>query len=100
MGQEYEKTNKAVGMKNCITMDRGKKRLVRPFIRHEFWKFIGCIILIVNYDNKGHKHFGFKYQKSLVRTHQINYKEMFMGTQNKIKHVVIYIVIFTFMLVI
>ena len=47
--------NEAVGMKNCVTMDGGGKRLVRPFKRQEFWKCIGCILSAVKYGKKGHK---------------------------------------------
>ena len=47
--------NEAVGVNNCLTMDRGKKRSVCPFRRQELWKYIGCILLAVTYGNKGHK---------------------------------------------
>ena len=36
----------------------GDKRLVRPFRRQEFWKFIVCIILSVTYGKKGQKLWG------------------------------------------
>ena len=36
-------------------MSRGKKWLVRPFTRKEFYKCIGCILSEVTYVKKGHK---------------------------------------------
>ena len=33
--------NEVVDMNNRFTMDGGGKRLVRPFRRQEFWKYIG-----------------------------------------------------------
>ena len=50
-----EKMNEAVGMKNRFAVDGGGKRVVRPFNRKEFWKFIGCILSEVTYVKKGHK---------------------------------------------
>ena len=47
--------SEAVCMKNLFTSNGGGKRLVRPFKRKEFWKFIGCIISAVTYGKKGHK---------------------------------------------
>ena len=47
--------NEAVGMKNCVTMNGGGKRLVLPFKRQECCKCIGCIILVVTYGKKVHK---------------------------------------------
>ena len=44
LGQAYEKMNLAVGEKNCLDDSGGKKQLVCPFRRHEFWKCIGCIL--------------------------------------------------------
>ena len=52
--RQIAKTNEAVCMKNRFTSNGGGKLLVRPFKRQEFWKCIGCIILAVNYGNKGH----------------------------------------------
>ena len=43
--KQMTNTNLAVGEKNRIDNYGGKKRLVRPFRRHEFWKCIGYIIL-------------------------------------------------------
>ena len=34
--------------------EKKRLRLVLPFIRQEFWKCIGCIILAVAYGKKGH----------------------------------------------
>ena len=48
-------TNEAVGVKNNIIMSGIKKRLVIPFKRQNFWKFIGCIQLEGTYRKKGHK---------------------------------------------
>ena len=44
--------------------------------------------------------FGVKYQNILVTRHLINYKEIFVGTPIYIEYVVIFIVLFTSMLVI
>ena len=52
---QMEKMNKVVGMKNCFTIDRGGKRLVRPLKRQELWRFIGCILSSVTYGKKGNK---------------------------------------------
>ena len=57
LGESYGEINEAVEMKNCVTMDGGGKRLVRPFKNKEFWKCIGCILLEVTYGNKVHKIF-------------------------------------------
>ena len=48
------KTNEAVGEKNHLEGVGGKKWNVRYFSNNEFWKFIGYIILVVTYRNKGH----------------------------------------------
>ena len=48
------KNNEAVGMNNRLTMSGGENWLVCTFRRQEFWKCIGCILLTVNYGNKGH----------------------------------------------
>ena len=53
--KKLEKMNEAVGMKNRVTMNGGRKWLVFPFKRQEFWKCIGCIISAVTYGKKGHK---------------------------------------------
>ena len=50
--KHMKKMNEAVGMKNCLTKYKGKKRLVHPFIRQEFWKFIGLILPEVTYGKK------------------------------------------------
>ena len=47
--------NEEVGMKNRVTVGEGGERIVRPFRRQEFWKFIGCILSEVTYEKKGHK---------------------------------------------
>ena len=44
--------NESVGMKNRITMAGGKKRLVHPFRRQEFWKYIVCVLSEVTYGKK------------------------------------------------
>ena len=54
-GESDGKMNEAVGMNNILMMDGGSKRVVRPFNMKDFWKFIGCILLAVNYGKKGHK---------------------------------------------
>ena len=51
--KQMEKMNEAVGMKNRFTMNGGRKRLISPFKRQGFWKFIGCILSTVTYGNKG-----------------------------------------------
>ena len=48
--------NDAVGMKNCLTMGGGGKRMVRPFRRKQFYKCIGCVLLEFTYEKKVHKH--------------------------------------------
>ena len=48
------KMNEVVGMKNYVTVDRGGRRLVRPFRRQELWKCIDCILSSVTYGKKGH----------------------------------------------
>ena len=45
--------NLAVGEKNRIDNFMGKKRLLCPFRRQEFWKCIGFNLLTVTYGNKG-----------------------------------------------
>ena len=62
--------NEAVIIKNCYTMNGGGEWLVRPFKRREFLKFIGCILLEVNYGNKGHKIWSEipKYSGKIART--------------------------------
>ena len=55
LGEAYGKINEAVDMNNSLTMGAGGRQIVCPFRRQEFWKFIGCVLLEVNYGNKGHK---------------------------------------------
>ena len=50
--QGYEKMDLAFGEKNRLDIYGGERRLVHPFIRQEFWKCIGCILLVVTYGNK------------------------------------------------
>ena len=57
LGQDHwlnqiAKTNEAFGMNNYFTMEGGGRRLVRPFRRQQFWKYIGCILLAVTYEKK------------------------------------------------
>ena len=47
------KMDEAVGEKNRIENYGGRKRLVCPFRRQDFWKYIGCILSEVNYGIKG-----------------------------------------------
>ena len=53
--KQIKKMNEAVCMKNRVTLNGGGKRQVKKFTRQEFWKFIGRILLAVNYGKKGHK---------------------------------------------
>ena len=53
--KHMEKMNEAVGMKIGLMMSSGNKWLVRPFRRQDFWKFIGCVLLVVTYGKKGEK---------------------------------------------
>ena len=53
--RQMEKMNEAVCMKNRFTSNQVGKQSVRPFKRQEFWKCIGCILLKVNYGEKGRK---------------------------------------------
>ena len=45
--------NEDIGMKNRLTMSGGGKRIVCPFRRQEFWKFIDYVLLTVAYGKKG-----------------------------------------------
>ena len=45
--------NESVGERNNFENEAGKKQVVRRFSKKEFWKYIGCILLSVAYDNKG-----------------------------------------------
>ena len=65
--KQMEKINEAVGMKNRFTVNGGGKRLVRPFGKHKFWKFIGCVISAVTYGEKEHKLWS-EISKRLCRT--------------------------------
>ena len=47
--------NESVGTKNHFMMEGGGKRIVSPFRRKEFCKFIGCVLSEVAYGKKGHK---------------------------------------------
>ena len=89
--------NEMVGTKNPCMMSGGKKRLVCPFTRQDFWKCIGLILLVVTHGKKGHKILS-EIQYFLVRIHQLNYKEMSVGKQIYIRYVVISIVLITVML--
>ena len=40
LGESEKKMNEAVVINNRYTMDGGGKRLVRPFKRKDFWKYI------------------------------------------------------------
>ena len=97
--KQMEKMNEAFGMKNYVTVGGGRKRLVRPFKRQEFWKCIGCILSSVTYGKKGHKLWG-EIKKLLVRCKILNYKEMFVETPIYIRYDVLTIVLFTYMLAI
>ena len=50
-----EKINKAVCMKNRITLNGVGKQKFKKFTRQEFWKCIGCILSAVTYGKKGRK---------------------------------------------
>ena len=43
------KMNEVVGMKNRVAVGEGGKRIVRPFRRQTFWKYIGCVLFSVTY---------------------------------------------------
>ena len=73
-----EKKYEMVSMKNLLIMSGGKKRLVCNFTGQEFWKCIGCLLLAVTYSKKVHN-LWIETPKQLVRIHQLNYKEMFVG---------------------
>ena len=72
--------NPSVGENNRLGISGGKKRLVSPFIRQEFLKCIGCIILIVTYGKKVHTLWG-GIQYLFVRRHELNYTEIYVGIQ-------------------
>ena len=80
-------------------MDGKGKRVVFPFIRQYFWKFIGYVLSAVTYGNKVHKLWS-EIPNLLVGWHLINYEEMFAGTPIYIRSVVITIVLFKSMIVI
>ena len=60
------KINEVVVMKNRVTVGEGGERIVRPFRRQEFWKFIGCLLSEVTYGKKEHKLWN-KLPKIMVR---------------------------------
>ena len=62
--KHMSKMNEVVGVNNRFTMDGGGKRLVRPFRRQDFWKFICCIYWNLHMVIKD-TIFGMKYQKQL-----------------------------------
>ena len=49
------KMNKAVGENNNLDNYGGRKRLVCHFIKTNFWKCIGCILLSVKYGIEIHQ---------------------------------------------
>ena len=49
---QMEEMNEAVGTKNRLKMGGGGKQNVCPFIRQEFWKYIGCVLSAFNYGRK------------------------------------------------
>ena len=49
--RHMEKINKAVWMKNRVTLNRGGKRQVQRFKRQELWKCIGCILSVITFGN-------------------------------------------------
>ena len=51
--KNMERMNKAVTMKNRVTLNGGGKRQVKKFTRQEFWKCIGCILSAITYGKKG-----------------------------------------------
>ena len=51
--KQMEKMNEAVGMKNCVMIGGGGKRMVSPFRGQDFWICIGCVLSAVNYGKKG-----------------------------------------------
>ena len=95
--RQMEKMNEAVCMKNRVTKNGGGKRLVSPFKRQQFWKFIGFILLEVTYGKKGHKLWS-ELPNLLVSMKILNYEDMFVETPIYIRYVVITIVIFTSMI--
>ena len=62
-------------------------------------EYIGCILSEVTYGKKGQNIWS-EIQFVLVRSHQLIYKEMFVGNFFYIRYVVISIVIFTVMIAI
>ena len=44
--------NEVVGMNNHIDKSGGNKRLVRPFRRQYFWKYVGFILSAVTYGKR------------------------------------------------
>ena len=101
MGEaERKKKNEAVGTKNRLMMDEGRKRIVCPFRRKKFWKYIGCVLSALTYEKKGHKPC-IEIPKDFCRTAPTKLqRNVFAKTPIYIKYVVITIVIFTFTLAI
>ena len=97
--KQMAKINEAVGMKNYVTINGGKKRLVSPFKIQEFWKFIGCVLSEVTYGKKEHNLWS-EIPKSFGKMEILNYKDMFVEKPIYIRYVVLTIIIFTSMLAI
>ena len=93
------KMNEAVGMKNCVAINGGWKRLVCTFKSQELCKCIGCIILAVTYGKKGHKLWS-EIPKSFGKMEILNYEDVFVETTIYISYVLLAIVIFTSMIAI
>ena len=74
---QMAKMNEIVGMKNRLMMSGGKKRLV---VRLEGKSYGNVLVAFYQQLPMGRKVtiFGVKYQNVLVRSHQLNYKQMFV----------------------
>ena len=91
--------SETVGMKNRLMISRGKKCLVHPFIRQEFWKCIGCILSEVTYGWKRHNRWS-ETPKTFCNKIPTKLQRDVSGNTDLKNYVVIYTALITVMLVI
>ena len=91
--------NEAVGMKNCVAMGGGGKRLVRTLKGNSSGNVLVAFYQQLPMGMKKTR-FGVKSQKLLVGWHLLNYEEMFAETPIYMRYFVLTIAIFTSMLAI
>ena len=81
--KQMARMNEAVGMKNHVTMDGGGKRIVRSFIRREFWKSIGLFYQQLPLGRKDTS-FGGEYQKIFGKKSPIKLQGYICGNNDSI----------------